>query len=238
MRCPSSGVATVKKDVSYIAVDGCQLMVGIRPLWKQLRWRMKVQMRYTCWHVAWGLGKYNCEGYGVWKCKIYRSWHAGVQMPTRVQIQNKNLFCKSIRVDLFLVHVHPPYIRRIDSCVISLCLFILSPLTAQTLTWWPYPSMILSLQATHRWSGLRDNLLARPTKRVDIRSGTVKCICVDKTMSSGIKCIKQHVYVFSNFGFRETLIFSPGILNCRSSSMIQSPEGSCNTQQIMKTRCF
>ena len=39
--------------------------------------------------------------------------------------------------------------------LIKLCLFILSPLTAQTLAWWPYTSMIWSLQATHRWSWLK-----------------------------------------------------------------------------------
>lgn len=90
---------------------------------------------------------------------------------------------------------------------------------------------------------LRDNLLARPPKRVDRRRGTkcvgLKCICVVKTLSRGIICIKTSFFLFfSNFGSRETLISSPGILKDRSSSNIQCPEGSYNTQQIMNTRCF
>jgi len=85
--------------------------------------------------------------------------------------------------------------------------------------------------------------LARPPKRVDRRRGTkcvgLKCICVVKTLSRGIICIKTLFFLFfSNFGFRETLISSPGILKDRSSSNIQCPEGSYNTQQIMNTRCF
>jgi len=90
---------------------------------------------------------------------------------------------------------------------------------------------------------LRDNLLARPPKRVDRRRWTkcvgLKCICVVKTLSRGIICIKTSFFLFfSNFGSRETLISSPGILKDRSSSNIQCPEGSYNTQQIMNTRCF
>ena len=98
------------------------------------------------------------------------------------------------------------------------------------------PVLTLQLQ-------LRDNLLARPPKRVDRQRGTkcvgLKCICVVKTLSRGIICIKTSFFLFfSNFGFRETLISSPGILKDRSSSNIQCPEGSYNTQQIMNTRCF
>ena len=106
------------------------------------------------------------------------------------------------------------------SCIVGVC-------------FWP-----MKLQQT-----LRDNLLARPPKRVDRRRGTkcvgLKCICVVKTLSRGIICIKTSFFLFfSNFGFRETLISSPGILKDRSSSNIQCPEGSYNTQQIMNTRCF
>ena len=45
-------------------------------------------------------------------------------------------------------------------------------------------------------------------KRADIRRGTVKCICVVKTMSSGIVCIKQHFFMFFQILVLERPCFS------------------------------
>ena len=101
-----------------------------RPLWEQVRWWMKVQIRYTCWHAAWGLGKYTCEGYGVWKYKIYRSWHADVQMPNCLQINTRTLtffLCMCTHdisdVSTAVMQPSPPRARLCALFVLTTCNF-------------------------------------------------------------------------------------------------------------------